>query len=53
MTEALFYCYLNLESTKTLTIVTYSAFKFYCYLNLESTKTLKRLQCTEKRFTVT
>ena len=34
-----FYSYLNLESTKTRTILRIRRLVFYSYLNLESTKT--------------
>ncbi len=34
-----FYCYLNLESTKTILDVCRARNLFYCYLNLENTKT--------------
>ncbi len=35
----MFYCYLNLESTKTSINWDIIYLRFYCYLNLESTKT--------------
>ena len=35
----MFYCYLNLESTKTGLLPPPERSQFYCYLNLESTKT--------------
>ena len=37
--NTLFYCYLNLESTKTGDKRVEKGIGFYCYLNLESTKT--------------
>ena len=39
------YSYLNLESTKTRLIPSFSAGLLYSYLNLESTKTLLRCNC--------
>ena len=47
---ALFYSYLNLESTKTSFIRARLSIAFYSYLNLESTKTNKRKVITTTRF---
>ena len=45
-----FYSYLNLESTKTKSILEIRNCMFYSYLNLESTKTNENGDMLEKAF---